>query len=109
VRWLSDIGALNDRAYASVLVRHYSEKGYGAARIKDEFFKRGVPRELWEEALSELPEMEDSIDVFILRKLRGEAPDEAELRRVSAALARRGFSWEEIRAALERFRMERNS
>ena len=44
--WLEDIGAVNDREYAAMLVRHYAGKGYGRARIREEMYRRGVDREL---------------------------------------------------------------
>ena len=55
--WLEEIGALNDAEYAAMLVRHYGGMGYGEAKIRDELYRRGVPRELWEDALSKLPDV----------------------------------------------------
>ena len=59
--WLESIGALNDEEYAAQIVRHYSAKGYGVGRIKDELYKRGVPRDLWDEALEERPDSEETV------------------------------------------------
>ena len=97
--WLEAIGALNDEAYAAALVRHYSGRGYGARRIREKLYEKGVPRELWDEALEQLPESEEPIDAFLAAKLRGRLPDEKEKRRLTNALLRRGFSWGDIRAA----------
>lgn len=108
--WLRDIGALDEGAYASALVRHYGARGYGPARIRQEFFRRGIPKDLWDAALAELPDTEDSVDAFLQKKLRGcDLEDRAAVGRAAAGLQRRGFSWEEIRAALERYERERNS
>ncbi|MBQ3103663.1 MAG: regulatory protein RecX [Oscillospiraceae bacterium] len=101
--WLEDIGAVNDAAYAAVLVRHYGGKGYGAARVKEELRHRGVPRELWDEALEELPESAEILDALIQKKCRGDLSDPKELKRVSDGLLRRGFSWSEVRSALRRY------
>ena len=38
-------------AYAAQVVRYYSAKGYGERKLRDELYRRGVPRELWDEAL----------------------------------------------------------
>ena len=54
--WLEDIGAVDDAGYAAALVRHYGGKGYGPARVREELRRRGVGRELWDEALEEMPE-----------------------------------------------------
>ncbi len=103
--WLQSRGFLDDERYAGMVVRHYAGKGYGAGRIRQELQRRGVTRELWEEALKELPEQEDKIDKFLSSRLK-DPGDRAQVQKVSAALLRRGYSWEEIRAALARFRAD---
>ena len=105
VTWLCEQGFLDDARYAGMVVRHYAGKGYGAGRIRQELQRRGVPRELWDEALTELPESDDKLDRFIASRLK-DPSDRAQVQKVSAALYRRGFSWEEIRAALARFRAD---
>jgi len=100
--WLEAIGAIDDAAYAAALVRHYGGMGYGPARVREKLYEKGVPRELWEEALEELPEDGGQIDAFLAAKLRGRTPDEKERRRLTNALLRRGFPWGEVKAAWER-------
>ena len=99
--WLEELGALNDADYAACVVRHYAAKGYGLRRLKDELFRRGVPRPLWEEALAAAPAPEDGVDAYLRRKLRGESDPRA-VKRAVDGLLRRGFSWEDIRAGLRR-------
>lgn len=101
--WLEDIGAVNDREYAALLVRHYAGKGYGRARIREEMYRRGVDRELWDEALEELPDQTETLDRLIQKKCRGDLSDRREVRRVSESLMRRGFSWSEVKEALRRY------
>ena len=101
--WLERIGAINDAEYAGQIVRHYASRGYGRGRIKDELYRRKIPREMWDEALSGIPEQDDVIDRLIEQKLRGKTPDRAELKRVSDMLMRRGFSWDEVKSALRRY------
>lgn len=102
VEWLEAIGALNDAEYAAALVRHYSRLGYGPARVREKLYEKGVPRELWEDALEELPEDGGQVDAFLRSKLRGRTPDEKEKRRLTNALLRRGFPWGEVKAAWRR-------
>ena len=99
---MEELGAVNDSAYAGVVVRHYAAMGYGRGRVEQELYRRGIPKELWEEALAELPDSADAIDTFLRGKLKGRKPDRAELKRLSDALLRRGYSWNEIRPALNR-------
>ena len=41
--WLEDLGAVDDTAYVGVIVRHYGAMGCGAARVRQELHRRGVP------------------------------------------------------------------
>ena len=100
--WLEAIGALNDAEYAAALVRHYSRLGYGPALVREKLYEKGVPRELWEDALEELPADGGQVDAFLRSKLRGRPPDEKEKRRLTNALLRRGFPWGEVKAAWRR-------
>ena len=97
-----ELGVVDDEKYGAMVVRHYAAKGYGAARIRTELSRRGVPRELWEQALEQMPQQEEAIDRFLQSRLKGEA-GQKEVKRVTDALLRRGFSWEEIRSALNRY------
>ena len=100
--WLEAIGAIDDAAYAAALVRHCGDKGYGPAKTKEKLYEKGVPRELWEEALEELPDNEEQIERFLTAKLRGKRPDEKEKKRLTDALLRRGFPWGDVRAVMNR-------
>ena len=102
VEWLREQGFLNDERYAAQVVRHYAAKNYGAGRIRQELSRRGVARELWDEALGEAPEPEDKLDRFIAARLKDPA-NRAEIQKVSNALFRRGYSGEQIRSALRRY------
>lgn len=103
---LEELGLLNDAAYAAQVVRHYSAKGYGARKLRDELYRRGVPRELWDGALEEAEDPAAAIDSFLMKKLKGTAPDRRELKRASDALARRGYGWSEISEGLRRCGLE---
>jgi regulatory protein len=102
--WLERIGAVNDAEFAALIVRHYSARAYGSARIKDELYRRGIPRELWEDALSQLPESDESAYALLRTKLAGQTPDRAEIKKATDALYRRGYSWDEIKSAVTRYK-----
>lgn len=104
--WLEGLGLLNDAEYAKTLAQHYAAKGYGPYKIKDELYRRGVPKSLWDAALEELETPEEAIDALLRQKLKTQNPDRKELKRASNALARRGYSWSDISAALRRFGAE---
>ena len=100
--WLCDMRLINDRSYAASVVRHYAAKGYGVSRIKQELRHHGIDRELWDEALEEMPEQDDHIDRFLRSRLT-DPEDRAQVKKVSDALFRRGYSWEQIKHALNNF------
>ena len=104
--WLEAIGAINDAEYAALLARHCADLGYGPQRVREKLYEKGVPRELWEDAVDTLPDPAEAIDRFLERKLRGRTPDEKEKKRLSDALLRRGFSWSDVRAGLNRLGAE---
>lgn len=99
---LVDVGAVNDKSYAEDITRHYERMGYGAAKIKYELAKRKIPRELWDDALSTMRDDTEIIDRLLASRLRGTECDKMTLKKASDYLARRGFSWEEIKAAIRR-------
>ncbi len=104
--WLEELGYLNDGEYAKTLARHYAAKGCGERKIRDELYRRGVPRTYWDSALEEAEGPEEAIDAFLRKKLAGREPDRKELKRAADALARRGYRWDEIAAGLRRYGAE---
>ena len=62
--------------------------------------RRGVPRELWDDALDQLPDSQETLQTLIRKKCRGSLSDPREAKRLRDALLRRGFSWEQVRRAM---------
>ena len=101
---LEELGYLNDESYARTVADHYAAKGWGPSRIREELYRRGVPREYWDEALEGLDAPDEAIDAFLQKKLRGaDLTDPKSYKRAADALARRGFRWEDIKDGLRRY------
>lgn len=100
---MEELGYLNEAAYAARIVEVYSARGFGEKKLRDELYRRGVPREEWDEALARVEDSTQAIDDFLQKKLTGWTGDRKQLQKVTAALARRGFSWSDIRDALARY------
>lgn len=100
--WLCGLGVVNDERFASLIVRHYAAKGYGERRIREELYRRGIDRELWDAALEELTGSDERLDRLLGAKLRGDTSPE-NLQRTQNYLLRRGYSWEDVREATERY------
>ena len=103
--WLEEVGFLDDGEYACQIVRHYAGRGYGAARVREELYRRGVPREYWDDAMANMPDTGEIIDRLLKAKLKDGAADRRQRDKAAQSLLRRGYSWEEIRQAMDRLEM----
>jgi regulatory protein len=101
VRWLEDLDLLDDAETARQIVARGAARGYGAERIRQMLYQKRIPRALWDQALETLPDMTEALEAFLRGRL-GEEPDEKALRSAAQAAVRRGYTWSEIREALER-------
>ena len=103
VAWLEELHLIDDLETAKHLVRSACLRGYGAARAKSILYEKGSQKELWDEALEELPEMDGAIDTFLRRKLDGRTLDAKQIKKTVDALLRRGHSYHDIQAGLRRY------
>ena len=103
VAWLSELELLDDAKTAEQLVRSAVHKGYGKSRIRQILYEKRIPEEYWEQALEQVPDMDDAVDKFLNQRLKGRQPDQKELKRTIDALLRRGHSWSDIRSGLRRY------
>ena len=103
VACLEELHLIDDLETAKQLVRSACLRGYGAARAKSILYEKGIPKELWDEALEELPEMDGAIDTFLRRKLDGRTLDAKQIKKTVDALLRRGHSYHDIQAGLRRY------
>lgn len=106
VGWLEKNGFINEENYAAAVARHYALKAYGAGRVKAELSRRGIERELWDDALSSMPESDEKLDRFIASRLT-DPEDREQIRKISSSLYRRGYSWDEIRSAMARYSIQK--
>jgi regulatory protein len=104
---MEELGVLDDASYAAAAVRQYSARGWGEKKLRDELFRRGIDRALWEKALAQATPPEESIDLLLKKRLRSAEPDRTDYRRAADALYRRGFSWEDIEAGIRRHQENR--
>ena len=108
---MEDLGLVNDGEYAARYARELIQRrDFGRRRAVFELCRRGIGKETAEQAV-------DAVDGDPLQRaerfLRAKYPqglaDEAARRRAGAALARRGFDWEDIRRAIEYIEDEENA
>lgn len=106
VRWLDELNLLDDRATARQIVDSGLRKGYGEARLRQMLYEKQIPRALWDEVLSDLPEMDEAIDAYLQKRFGKQIPNQKEVKSAVDALLRRGHRYGDIRAALHRLQAE---
>jgi regulatory protein len=102
---LSDLGYIDDKDFASQWVSIRSDKYIGKQRLAQELHRKGVCKEHVSEVLDTLDDeayqrKADDLARRLSIKYAGHEPDKV-IRKTLSALYRRGFSWEEAKAAVQ--------
>lgn len=101
---LREVGLLDDARYAVRLARHLAEqKQYPRRRIEQELRHRGIDPATAADAVSALDgdDLQQAL-ALLEKKYYNKLKTTEDRQRVTAALARRGFSYGAIRGAMER-------
>ena len=99
---LLELGLLNDEEFAGILANElYERKGYGVKRIKQELAFRGIDREIAENAIESLDiDTQTRIILVIEKKYISKINDEKGRKRAIDGLLRLGYSYSDIKSAL---------
>ena len=105
---MEELGLLDDADYAARLARQLTErKGYGEVRVRQELARRGIDRELIEDAMAGVAETADvdaALDALIARRYARCLGDEKGRSRAIGGLLRMGYRQADIRRAIGRAR-----
>ena len=97
----AELQLVDDLDTARQIVRRGLSRGYGPARLRQMLYEKQIPRELWDQVLTDLPDPDEAITAFLDRRL-GPETNGKELQKTIDALLRRGFAWQDIRRCLTR-------
>ncbi|NLX83464.1 MAG: regulatory protein RecX [Clostridiales bacterium] len=100
---LQTLGYLDDARYAQMTAKRLGKK-YGAIRIRRELRNKGIEEQLIEKVLQESDEEDQlaaAISIISKSYARSKGEPQARYRRAYAALARRGYPPEVVKAALD--------
>ena len=104
VEWLCELGYINDCDFAKRVASYYAKGGYGPMRLKNELRRRGFGDEAADMAMLTAEETSDFVASAraLAEKKYGtlEGLSYEDKAKISAFLARRGFTYEQIRSAL---------
>ena len=99
VQWMEDLNLVDDGETARQLVQQCIRKGYGVARTKQALYEKRIPKDLWEEALADYPDMTETIAAYLQSHLQ-DPEDQKQKKKAVDALLRRGHSYSQISRAL---------
>lgn len=99
---LTELGLLNDEEYARILSNDlFDRKGFSKKRVVQELVFRGIDREIAQNAAEALDNnAENRIILLVRKKYMNKISDEKGRRRTVDALIRLGYSYSDIRSAL---------
>ena len=107
VEKLEEAELINDQSYGERLVVHFQEvRGFSRRRLRQELYKRGLQKPLIDELLEEEIDETELAYSLISSKYSYRINEENGRQKVAAALARQGFDYDDIRAAVSRFLKE---
>ena len=107
---LAEIGVINDRRYAEKLCRQLFEvKKLGRYRVRQEMRLKGLGSEIIEEAMenfSEEDEPFERLEKLVEQKYERYLTDRKGVEKVKNALARKGYSFGEIKEVLDLYDLD---
>ena len=101
VAWMSEMDLLDDGKTAEQVVHRCISRGYGINRAKQMLYEKRIPKEYWDDALSDYPDQQEWIESFLRLRLT-EGRDEKQIRKAIDALMRKGHPYGVIRSVLSR-------
>lgn len=102
VEKLESLSLLDDENYANMLASDlYTYKKYGLSRVRQELLRRGIDRDIADEAVKRLDKDDINRIILLLQtKYQNKLNDRNDIEKVKASLMRLGYSYSDIRAAL---------
>ncbi len=109
-RKMAELGFINDGAYAEKYARQLFEvKKFGIYRAKQEMKRRGLPDNVIENAVEPYLDRDDvmeRLEELVDKKYARYLTDEKGVKKVKSALARLGYSYDNINAVLKLYDTE---
>ena len=99
VAWMSEMDLLDDGKTAEQVVHRCISRGYGINRAKQMLYEKRIPKEYWDDALSDYPDQEEWIGTFLRSRL-SVSRDDKQIRKAIDALIRKGHPYGVIRSVL---------
>lgn len=102
-------GYVDDRKYADRLIEKLKNKNTSYRAIKNKLMQKGVSMQVAQAALENAGLMQSDVEratLLLETKYKNKLADENNIRKTIAALQRRGFSYSDIKTALDRLQKD---
>lgn len=106
VERMKELALINDEAYAARLAEYYKGSGISANESVQKMLQKGINRELAKSFFEDEEDEIDKIKYLLEHKYSKKLGDEESVKKVFAALIRKGFSYRDVRDALKSYSEE---
>lgn len=107
VEKLKEYNYLNDEKYAENYIKTYRSK-YGINMLRNKLYEKGISKNITENALSEFQSEDSEIYTLLVKKIGNKEVTNDLLTKCIRFLSGRGFSYDEIKNAINAFKNNRN-
>ena len=101
-----ELGLINDEAYGSRMAEYLSQSNVSKREAEAKLVTRGIPRQLAHELVASEEDECDKIKYLLEHKYANKLSDEESVKKVFAALIRKGFSYSDVKSALKDYSEE---
>lgn len=106
VERMKELGLVNDEAYAARMAEYLMSSGVSKREAEYKLISRGIPRDI-AHSLCDSDEDECSKIKYLLEhKYANKLKDEESVKKVFAALIRKGFSYSDVKSAMKEYSEE---
>lgn len=101
---MEELGLIDDLSYAKRLAKYWSESNVSEREILRKLFVKGVPRDIANEAVDALEsDPAAQLAALLSTKYKNRLANEDGIKKVYAALLRKGFSYSDVKSALREY------
>ncbi len=106
VERMQELGLVNDEVYAKRMVEYLINSGISKREIEHKLALRGISRDLTHSLLENGENEVDKVKYLLEHKYQNKLSDEESVKKVFAALIRKGFSYGDVKSALKEYSEE---
>lgn len=103
---MKELGLINDEAYAARMAEYLNSSGISKRETEYKLISRGIPRDIAHELSHTEGDESPKIKYLLEHKYASKLGDEESVKKVFAALIRRGFSYSDVKSALKEYSEE---